>query len=176
MMLWRFKPKLKKEHDDLPHIAALVIGSFFVYSLKNIAVRKVNYEKTIKKRLLSWAVLESLLPCMFAVVADTDNNRLVINGLAVSPLSIFWITLRAIWHSDTTGKFLIIVIFFTYLFNKFPVACKNIVYKKRKRLHFPVFLLVNWREMMVKDYPIFNEEKIRELLRSGTDLHALTRF
>ena len=38
---------------------------------------------------LSPAVLEPLLPRVFAVIADTDNYRLVIDCLAVRPLGIF---------------------------------------------------------------------------------------
>ena len=43
----------------------------------------------MKKGSLSPAVLKPLFPRVFAVIADTDNNRLVIDGLAVSPLGIF---------------------------------------------------------------------------------------
>lgn len=33
--------------------------------------------------------LKALLPGMLTVIADTDNNRLIIDSLAVRPLGIF---------------------------------------------------------------------------------------
>jgi hypothetical protein len=64
-----------------------------------IQINKVpakGLDKKPVKRSLSPAVLESLLPSVFAVIADTDNDRLIIDCLAVRPLGIFRTTLRTV--------------------------------------------------------------------------------
>jgi hypothetical protein len=42
----------------------------------------------IQERHIILILSERLFPGMFAVIADADDNRLVIDGLAVSPLGI----------------------------------------------------------------------------------------
>ena len=55
---------------------------------KNKVAAKGLDKKPVKGSL-SPAVLEPLLPGVFAVITDTDNNRLIIDCLAVRPLGIF---------------------------------------------------------------------------------------
>jgi hypothetical protein len=49
---------------------------------------------------------ERLFPGMFAVIADADDNSLVIDCLAVSPFGILRTTFRAVGHKEKPAQWL----------------------------------------------------------------------
>ena len=73
---------------------------------------------------------------MVAVVADTDNNRLVIDCLAVSPLGIFGTTLRTVRHNDATGGFFVVEIIFKYLSMTLPFLIVHAIQHEKIRSRF----------------------------------------